>query len=143
MNTLKKSLIALTVAVAALSGAAQAHGGERYANGHGHSHQKGDCFICTVDRRQAKQKKRIREGVRSGEITQHELHRIREQRREVKWLERHFGKDGYYSRGERKRLRKELDKTSRMIARSKHNDAHRHGDRYASHYDDTHYGRRW
>ncbi len=143
MNTLKKSLIALTVAVAALSGAAQAHGGERYGHEHRHGHHKGDCFICTVDKRQAKQKKRIREGVRSGEITQRELHRIREQRREVRWLERHFGEDGYYSRGERKRLVKELDKTSRMIARSKHNDAHRHSDRYAYHNDDSRYDRRW
>lgn len=131
MNTMKKSLIALTVAVAALSGAAQAHDSDRGSRGHGY--HKNDCFTCTIDHRQAKQKQRIRQGVRSGEITRGELHRIRDQRREVKRLERYFGKDGYYSWSERKRLHKELDKTSRIIARSKHNDRHRHGDRYAYH----------
>lgn len=74
-----------------------------------------------VDRRQAMQHSRIREGVRSGELTPGERSRLRAGQRHVRRIERRAIADGSMSRHERRHLERAQDRQSRRIARLKHN----------------------
>jgi hypothetical protein len=92
-------------------------------------------FDERVDRRQARQTGRIRDGRHSGELTRRELERLRQDQRRISRLERRFEADGRYTRGERRTLERALDRSSQRISRAKNNDrtrnagAHRGGDR--------------
>ena len=74
-----------------------------------------------VDRRQAMQHVRIRDGVRSGELTRGERSRVRAGQRHVRRLERRALEDGVVTRRERLQLERVQDLQSRRIARMKHN----------------------
>ena len=65
--------------------------------------------------------------MRSGELTRKEAKRLRKQHRHIARLERKFSKDGFLSRHERRKLRRELDAASDRIYRLKHNDRYRGG----------------
>ena len=73
-----------------------------------------------VDARQHNQQVRIREGVKSGELTHRETHRLREQQRDVRQLERAYKSDGTLTRAERADLHHEQNQASRGIRRQKH-----------------------
>ena len=95
-----------------------------------------------VDRRQDKQRSRIIQGRRSGELTRGEAHRLKKQQKKINRMERRFSRDGYLSARERYRLERAQDRASRRIARLKHNDVYRgSGHRYA--YGRSSYKRRW
>ena len=79
------------------------------------------------DRRQDKQSDRIRHGVRNGEITGGELHRLK---KEQALIDREIEKawaDGWLAPWERNRIEQLQDRANRQIERSKHNNRAQYG----------------
>jgi len=74
-----------------------------------------------VDRRQYAQHLRIREGMRSGQLTPGERARLRSGQAHVRRVERRAWRDGAFNRAERRHLERMQDRQSRRIARLKHN----------------------
>jgi hypothetical protein len=80
----------------------------------------------SVDARQHRQTKRIRQGVKSGEITKGEANRLRGGEAAIRAEERLYRRSGHgLSPAERRDLQRDLSKTSREIRRAKHNDRQR------------------
>ncbi len=77
------------------------------------------------DDRIERQHKRINKGVRMGELTKKEAHKLRKQHRHIKTLSRQFNKDGHLSRFERKTLKRKLNLASHRIYDLTHNDRNR------------------
>ncbi len=77
------------------------------------------------DNRIERQHRRINKGVRTGELTKKEAHKLRKQHRHIKKLSRQFNKDGHLSRFERKTLKRELNLASHRIYDLTHNDRNR------------------
>lgn len=73
-----------------------------------------------ADIRQAEQKARIREGVRSGELTPEEARTLRVEQRLVRITKRAMKSDGVVTPRERRALNRQLNRTSRDISREKH-----------------------
>lgn len=73
-----------------------------------------------VDRRQHRQKERIKQGVRSGELTRDEAKGIREEGKAIREKERAFKSDGVVTKEERKELHQDLNERSKNIAQEKH-----------------------
>lgn len=116
------------------------HGGyhARHAKNHivvKHTGAYGDIQDRT-DVRQARQAKRIQQGIRSGALTPAEVARLRQQQEYIRKLERDAERDGHISFGERRRIEAAQNAASRSIFAEKHDfqkrDGH-HGPR----------GRRW
>lgn len=78
-----------------------------------------------IEQRLDRQHWRIKQGVRSGELTRKEARSLRRQQRRISRLERRFSSDGWLDRGERHELRDKLDRASDRIYRLKHNDRYR------------------
>jgi hypothetical protein len=75
----------------------------------------------SVDGREHRQRERIREGERSGELTRHEAARLRREQTRVRREERRYRASGdSLSRRERRDLQRDLDRSSRHIRRQKH-----------------------
>jgi hypothetical protein len=74
-----------------------------------------------VDRREARQHARIRQGVRSGELTRGEAMRLRAGQTQVRRMERRAFSDGRMGPRERARLEWAQNRQSRRIHRFKHN----------------------
>ena len=74
-----------------------------------------------VDRREARQHARIRDGVRSGELTPREAARLRAGQVHVHRVERRAKSDGVVTLRERARMERAQNRQSRHIARLKHN----------------------
>jgi hypothetical protein len=84
----------------------------------------------SVNARQHRQTERAKDGVKDGEITRGELDRIRGDEAAIRAKERVYRRSGDgLTRGERRDLEKDLNKTSREIYRDKHNDRTRDDDR--------------
>jgi hypothetical protein len=73
-----------------------------------------------VNARQQNQHARIHQGVKSGELTRREAHKVREEQRDVRQLERAYKSDGTLTRRERADLHHEQNQASRDIHRQKH-----------------------
>jgi len=73
-----------------------------------------------VNVRQERQQARIRQGVRSGQLTRRETRRMREDQRDIRQLERAYQSDGTLTRAERADLHREQNQASRRIHRQKH-----------------------
>lgn len=73
-----------------------------------------------VNARQHSQNERIRQGVRSGELTRNEAQGLREDRREIRQMEREYKSDGVLTRDERRDLHQEQNEFSRNIYQEKH-----------------------
>ena len=80
-----------------------------------------DTSTPRVDRREVRQHQRIRQGVRSGQLTRGEAARLRAGQRHVDRMERRAKADGHVSRHERRRLAHAQNVQSRRIYRLKHN----------------------
>lgn len=93
------------------------------------AHQYGNHGISSFDKRIERQKSRIKQGVKSGELTRKEAKSLRNQQKKIAKLDRKFTSDGKLSKHERHKLKKRLDKASKRIYRLKHNDKIRHGKR--------------
>ena len=74
-----------------------------------------------VDSRQVRQHARIRDGIGGGELTRREARGLRKDQKRIARMQDRFGADGRYTGKERRRLDRALDRTSRRIARAKHN----------------------
>ncbi len=73
-----------------------------------------------IDQRQAKQEKRIEQGVTSGQLDQREAARLQKGQARVQKAEDKATADGKVTAKERARIEKMQDKQSRQIARQKH-----------------------
>lgn len=78
-----------------------------------------------ANRRQQNQRGRITKGVKSGEITRREGRSIRRSVRSTKRYEARAKSDGKVTWKERARLQHKLNKSSRKIYRTKHNNRDR------------------
>jgi hypothetical protein len=74
----------------------------------------------SVDRREHRQQRRIRHGVRSGSLTRREAARLEAQQARTRRLEAKAKSDGTVTRRERARLQSRENRTSRHIYRQKH-----------------------
>ncbi|MGB0723505.1 MAG: hypothetical protein ACPGU7_14030 [Gammaproteobacteria bacterium] len=79
-------------------------------------------FANRVDNRQDRQKARVRNGLREGEITRGEFAKLRQDQQRIRKAERRFESDGIYSKRERRVMERLQDKASRNIKRAKSND---------------------
>lgn len=86
------------------------------------SYGKDRRFDNRIDRRLSDQRARTRAGWKNGDITHRELKRIRQDRRKVARMDQRFGSDGRYTKHERRKLNKAIDRAGNRIYRAKHND---------------------
>lgn len=143
MQITKHIIIALTVTAIGLAGNAQAgEGGDRKGgkrdshsvqhrgydsdrfgrHGHQHGGARSERFAIGFENRQDRQIRRIRKGVRSGELTRSERRQLKRQQRRIARLADRYSADGRYSKHERRRLERAQDRASRRIYDAKHND---------------------
>jgi hypothetical protein len=73
-----------------------------------------------VNARQASQRARVQQGVKSGELTRRETRKVVEEQRDVRQLERAYKSDGTLTARERADLHHEQNQASRSIYRQKH-----------------------
>lgn len=73
-----------------------------------------------VDRREHKQKQRVKEGVKSGELTKEEARALAAEQKAIRAKEREMKSDGALTREERKELHQDLNEASRNIVDQKH-----------------------
>jgi hypothetical protein len=103
------------------------HGAPHHAAGHdGRPPHDGFGPVSGLDRRQQRQHARIVQGVRSGELTPYELRQVRQEQREIRYMERRYLADGHLSPREWHRLDQKLDAASRNIWRQKHDNSSRY-----------------
>ena len=69
----------------------------------------------------ANQRHRIRQGVRSGELTKHEARQIHRQEKDIRQDKKEARADGVVTHEERKEIRQDERKANRNIYRKKHN----------------------
>jgi hypothetical protein len=73
-----------------------------------------------VNQRQTWQRERVRQGVRSGELTHDEAKGLREERRGIRATEHEYKSDGSLSKDERSALHQDLNQSSKDIYSQKH-----------------------
>lgn len=78
-----------------------------------------------IDRRERMEMQRIRQGIRSGQVTRGEARRLLAEQRRIRMHERWAKRDGSVNRWERQRLNRELNRASRDIYRARHNRIYR------------------
>ena len=83
-----------------------------------------------INRRMENQRKRIRRGIRSGELTRYERRYLRENLRDIRWTKRRMARDGVITVRERYRLMSMLDANGRKIRRLKNNNRRVRYDRF-------------
>jgi len=74
-----------------------------------------------IDHREAMQRARISQGVRSGQLTRREQARLNAGQRRIHRAERRAAADGKFTRAERRRIERMQDRENRAIRRLKHN----------------------
>jgi uncharacterized membrane protein YebE (DUF533 family) len=80
-----------------------------------------DLSTPRIDQRENKQQNRIQQGIRSGELTPQEAHRLGAQQYHINRLEQAAKADGIVTPGERRRLMHQQDMANRNINRAKNN----------------------
>ncbi|MEO6220278.1 MAG: hypothetical protein ABIO81_07615 [Ginsengibacter sp.] len=78
-----------------------------------------------IKHRAQNQNHRVRQGVKSGELTKREVRDLREDRKDLRQDVKLAKSDGKVTAGERKIIKKEQRKDSREIYRKKHNNRDR------------------
>ena len=73
-----------------------------------------------INRREHRDQQRIRQGIRSGELTRREAARLEAQQGRIRGYEWYAKSDGHVSWAERRRLDHMLDRANRDIYRQKH-----------------------
>jgi hypothetical protein len=76
-----------------------------------------------IDKHEANQQDRIKQGRQSGELTRHEARRLRTEQKAVDHAQTKAAADGSVSAQERHRIRRMQDKTGKDIYRQKHDAA--------------------
>lgn len=80
-----------------------------------------DISTPRIDQREDKQQDRIQQGIRSGELTPQEAHRLGAQQYHINRLEQAAKADGVVTPGERRRLMHQQNMANRNISRAKNN----------------------
>lgn len=78
-----------------------------------------------VKERQIKQQKRIKQGVKSGELTKREVVKLEKQQRQVNRTKKRAKADGVVTKKERAKIHRKQNKTSKNVFRAKHNNRDR------------------
>lgn len=78
-----------------------------------------------ADKRQGRQGARIRQGVKSGELTKGETRKLRRQQGHIRRAEKRMQNDGQMTKREKARLERMQDRASKNIHRKKHNERER------------------
>lgn len=73
-----------------------------------------------IDQMQARQRQRIQQGIRSGELTPREAQRLMAEQQQIERMQHRFMSDNRINPFERQRLMAELEDASRNIWREKH-----------------------
>jgi hypothetical protein len=73
-----------------------------------------------IDQREQNQKRRIKRGVKSGELTKHETKKLLKEEKEIRKDEKEAKADGTVTKEERKEIRREEKKASKDIYKQKH-----------------------
>ena len=73
-----------------------------------------------IDQRQANQERRIDQGISSGQLNEREANRLNNQEQHINNMEDKAKSDGVVTKKERARINHTQDRTSRHIARQKH-----------------------
>jgi hypothetical protein len=95
------------------------HAGQpRFGNQWGHPSQ--GRASSRINRMQAQQHRQIVQGIRSGELTQHEARRLRGEQRMIRNKERTYLADGHLNRAERHDLSRDLRSANRQIYNQRH-----------------------
>jgi hypothetical protein len=81
----------------------------------------------SVDQRQAKQRARITQGVRTGSVNRHEFKELRRDQRRIQVAKHHARRDGHVSPGEMNRIHRMQDRASAKIYRAKTNHNYHYG----------------
>jgi hypothetical protein len=105
---MKTTLIAALLATIALGASAQAPAPGTNTPG--------------IDKREARQERRIQQGVNSGELTAKETHRLDKQQQHIDNMENRAEADGSVTAKERARIHHAQDRASADIRRKKHNE---------------------
>src|SRR5947209_4296894 len=81
----------------------------------------------TIDQRERRQQRRIRQGVRSGQLTRHEARRLERRERRIRrtTARERRANGGQLTWRERRRLNRRLNRTSRGIYRQRHDRQYR------------------
>jgi uncharacterized membrane protein YebE (DUF533 family) len=74
-----------------------------------------------VDKREKRQQKRIKDGLRNGSLTKKEALRLEVEQARIRNMERKAKADGVVTFKERAKLQRELNQSSRHIRNKKHN----------------------
>ena len=78
-----------------------------------------------IDKREHNQQERIKQGIKSGELTRREAVRLEEQEAKIRVNEKFANADGKITPAERERLETELNRTSQHIYDQKHDNQDR------------------
>src|SRR5574340_25539 len=133
-NTLMKKTLPL-LALGLFASAAQA-GWERDADyPGGRAYQQSLRFSQEIDARQDRQMERIIAGMREGRLTRGEFRRLKEEQRDIRFMENDFRADGLIDAREFQRLERALDVASRNIWAEKHDRQARSAYGYDSRFD--------
>jgi hypothetical protein len=81
----------------------------------------GETISPRIDKREAYQQGRIYRGVDSGQLTLREFNRLERQQARIRGAEARMKADGVYTRRERLRTNRMLNRSSRYVYRAKHN----------------------
>jgi len=73
-----------------------------------------------LDERQENQKARIKQGVKSGELTKRETAKLAQGQKQLRKMERKAKADGVVTKKERAKLHRKANKESGKIAKNKH-----------------------
>jgi len=76
--------------------------------------------VNPIDRREQNQNTRIRQGVKSGELTRNETRRLRKEEAKIRAFEQKAKSDGEISKKEARKMDRFLDKAGKDISRQKH-----------------------
>ncbi len=80
-----------------------------------------------INRRESRQQRRIHQGIRSGELTRREARRIEAREARIRINEAYARRSGgRFTRGERRHIQRELNRSNRRIYRQKHDRQDRH-----------------
>ncbi len=74
-----------------------------------------------IDDRMQKQRWRIKQGIKSGELVRFEVKILKQEQRRIRMEKRYAKSDGRFTRKERRRIMRMQDHASRHIFRLKHN----------------------
>lgn len=78
-----------------------------------------------VNKREHNQVKRIKQGVKSGELTKRETRRLVHEQAHIRAREARFKADGELTKRERVKLHRDMNRSSKHIYRQKHDDQSR------------------